>query len=172
VDQLYVIEPLDRHHDRTTFACGVEQLDTYLERRASQDVKRFVAAVYVACAVGTSDVIGYYTLSMSGVEPTGLPDDVARHLPTYTVLPVALLGRMAVDQRMQGRGLGDHLLISALRTCFQRSAEIAAVGVVADAKGDVARHFYESYGFQRISDDAYRLFMPMQTIAQLFPAGV
>jgi hypothetical protein len=52
-----------------------------------------------------------------------------------------------------------------LRTCYQRSADIAALGVVVNAKGDAARCFYEAYGFQRINDDAYRLFMPMQTLA-------
>lgn len=169
MDNQYVIEPLERRHDRAAFTCGVEALDGYLKRQASQDMRRHVAAVHVACLVNTVQVVGYYTLSMSAVEPAGLPEAFARRLPAYPILPVALLGRLAVDQRLQGRGLGGDLLISALRKCYLRRADVASLGVVVDAKGDPARRFYEAHGFQRITEDAYRLFLPMGTIAALFP---
>jgi GNAT superfamily N-acetyltransferase len=169
LDAPYVIELLERRHVRAAFSCGNAALDSYLKQRASQDARRRLAAVYVACATGSPQVLGFVTLSMSGVELTGLPADVAARLPNYPVLPVALLGRMAVDQTMQGRGLGGHLLIHALRTAAQASTSVAALGVVVDAKNDRARAFYAQFGFVRISDEAFRLFLPMATIAQLFP---
>jgi GNAT superfamily N-acetyltransferase len=89
-------------------------------------------------------------------------------LPRYPLVPVVLLGRLAIDHDYQGRGLGAVLLFDALRRAFAvGTQQIAAVAVIVDALHERARAFYERYGFQRFSDDEYRLFLPMWTIAQL-----
>jgi ribosomal protein S18 acetylase RimI-like enzyme len=81
-----------------------------------------------------------------------------------------LLGRLAVDQRHQGRGWGKVSLLDALRRGLQHRTQVAAMAVVVDAKDDAARVFYERYGFRRFLDNEYRLYLPMKTVEQLFAA--
>ncbi|HEV8638537.1 MAG TPA: GNAT family N-acetyltransferase [Chloroflexota bacterium] len=166
-----VVEPLGPSHDRAAFSCGAESLDRYLKQQASQDVRNNVAAVFVLRPAEASSIIGYYTLSATGIELAALPDGVKKRLPRYPLLPAVLLGRLAVDQRHQGRGWGKVSLLDALRRGLQHRTQVAAMAVVVDAKDDAARVFYERYGFRRFLDNEYRLYLPMETVEQLFAAG-
>ncbi len=164
-DTRFQIEPLGAH-DRAAFSCGVEPLDRYLKQQAGQDLRHRLAAVFVAVpANAPSTIAGFYTLSMSSIEPTGLPADVTKRMPRYRRLPVALIGRLAVNLRYRRRGLGELLLQDALYKSLQ--SDIAAMAVIVDAKDDAARQFYEHYEFRRFLDDEYRLFLHMKTIEQL-----
>lgn len=162
-----VIEPLGRHHDRGSFACGEPALDDYLRHRASQDARRRVARVFVAVDEPPEAVAGYYTLSAAGFEKAELPTDLAKRLPHYPV-PAVVIGRLAVSRAFQGRGLGESLLLDAIRRIVRASAEIAAYAIVVDAKNDAACTFYERYGFRRFPSAPHRLFLPLQTAATLF----
>jgi GNAT superfamily N-acetyltransferase len=163
----YVIEPLGQHHDRSTFICGVPELDRYLREQAGQERRRDVTAVFVLRSPDTAQVAGYYTLSAASVEPQSLPPAIVKRLPRYPTLPVLLIGRLAADQRFQGQGIGSALLMSALARSLDIRAQLGAIGVVVDAKDDTARDFYEKYGFVRFDDDACRLLLAMKTIEQL-----
>ena len=96
-------------HDRRAFSCGAPDLDRYIRERASQDVKRDVARVFVALQPGTPEICGYYSLSAASFGRDNLPADQAKRLPRYPV-PAALLGRLAVDNASKGNGLGAFLL--------------------------------------------------------------
>jgi GNAT superfamily N-acetyltransferase len=120
-----------------------------------------------ACHTESGEVVGCYTLSTLSISPTSLPDALIRRLPRYEALPAILLGRLAVDRRRRGQGLGGMLLVDALRRCRTISGEVGTIGVVVDAKGDEARAFYEHFGFVRFSDRANRLFLPMASVEQL-----
>ena len=111
----YRIEALDRKHDRRAFACGVEALDRYIQKQAGQDARRRVAAPFVLCEPDSNAVLGYYTLSALSIDVGAWPEEVARKLPRYPVVPATLLGRLAVDSRLRGRRMGEHLLMDALR---------------------------------------------------------
>jgi GNAT superfamily N-acetyltransferase len=165
----YVIEPLGDIHDRTTFSCGVEPLDRYLRQQAKQDLRRYVAAVFVACPRSTSVIAGYYTLSATSIVTTDLPPEVIKRLPRYPVPPALLLGRLAVELRRRGRGLGALLVASALRRSLRLHTEIGAMAVIVDAKDDAARQFYEHHDFQPFLEHPQRLYYLMRTIAALFP---
>ena len=58
-----VIEPLASHHDRTDFSCGEPALDAYLQRQASQDMRRRIAQVFVAVGDAPGMIAGYYSVS-------------------------------------------------------------------------------------------------------------
>ena len=96
-----------------------------------------------------------------------LPDEFARKLPRYPQLPVTLLGRLAVDQSAKGQGLGEHLLLDALRRSLAHANQIAAMAVVVDAKDEDAAAFYRHYGFGTLQAQPSRLFVPMRLVAQL-----
>ena len=165
----YLIEPLGQAHNRAAFSCGVESLDRYLRQQATQDIRRYLAAVYVLrTAEEASTVAGYYTLSATAVDPANLPSMLVKQLrlPPYRTLPAALIGRLAVDQRYRGQGLGKVLLLDALYRSLHN--EMAVMAVIVDAKDDTARSFYERYDFERLLDDPYRLFLPMKKVRELF----
>ena len=161
-----VIEPLGPRHDRADFSCGEPALDRYLQRQASQDVRRRIARVFVAVGESPTAVAGYYTLSAASFAKADLPVDVARRLPHYPV-PAVLLGRLAIASSQQGRGLGESLLLDAIRRVVKVSDTIAVHAMVVDAKNDGARAFYERYGFMRFASVPRRLFLPVTTFERL-----
>lgn len=166
----FVIEPLDRkEHDRAAFNCDRPELNEYIQKQARQDQERGAAVVFVLREPGSKTIVGYFTLNASSVEHQGLPAETAHKLPRYPTLPAALIGRLAVDKNYQRQGIGGYLLVSALKKALHLSkTEMGICVVIVDAKDDTARSFYEAFGFLRLPEDEYRLFMPMQDIAANF----
>jgi GNAT superfamily N-acetyltransferase len=153
------VERLSGVHDSKDFSCGSAPLDRYLGEQASQDVKRRVATCFVAVGVETGEVAGYYTLAAAGVALTALAPDVVRKVPRYPVIPAVLMGRLAVDQKYQGRGLGSVLLGDALiRTA---RSELGVFAMLVDAKDESAQRFYEHYGFSLLPGEERRLCLPI-----------
>lgn len=162
------IEPLGEHHDRAAFSCGVAPLDDYLKRQARQQRDRQIAAVFVMVGDTPSTVAGYFTLSALSIGLASLPADVAKKLPRYPEVPAALIGRLAVDRRYQGRRLGERLLMDALHRIAIQSDQIGVYAAVVDAIDDSAAAFYESYGFMPFPGRSNRLFLPTATILGMF----
>jgi GNAT superfamily N-acetyltransferase len=159
-------EPLGSQHDRRSFSCGVEELDRYLHHQAGQDIRNKVATVLVMVDTETKSIAGYYTLSAASVSLASLPPEFGKKLPRYPTMPAILLGHLAVDQRYRGRGLGELLLVNALRRSLALSDVLAAMAVLVDAKDERARRFYERYSFLRLLDDERRQVMPMKSIGK------
>lgn len=160
------IEPLEKAHDRTGFASGAPELDRYIREQASQDVRRDVARVFVSMREGSQAVCGFYSLGASSFHREKLPAAQAKRLPHYPV-PAVLLGRLAVDQSEQGKGLGAFLLMDALHRVLLASQTLAVHAMIVDARDDAAASFYRKYGFIPFADDARRLMLPMATLRQL-----
>lgn len=163
----FVIEPLARKHDRAAFSCGVKALDQYLQRQATQDVKKHVAVVFVLTPDGKR-IAGFYTLSQYAVELDVIPEEIAKKLSKYPHLPATLIGRLAVRASFRGQRFGETLLMDALRRALQGSRQLASAAVVVDCKDDTAVSFYKKYGFVELPKIARRLFMSMGTIEELF----
>lgn len=156
----FVIAPLAAGHDRQTFSCGAEPLDRYLQMQATQDVRRHIANCFVA-SQDNIIVAGYYTLSAASIPMTDLPEALARKLPRYPVLPAALIGRLAVDRRWQGRQLGAALLFDAIARAVR--ADAAVFALLVDAKDEAAARFYRHHGFVAFAGRAARMFLPVAT---------
>jgi ribosomal protein S18 acetylase RimI-like enzyme len=166
----YVIRPLDAAVETGAFLCGQPQLDTYLRRYASQDVRRGVARVFIATPREESRrLAGFFSLSAGSVNGEDLPPDMARKLPRYPV-PIALLGRLAVDQAFQGRGLGSILLSDACQKVMRASRVLAVAALLVDAKDDPAAAFYRRFGFSPLPGRPDRLLIPVSVLRKLFPA--
>jgi len=121
----------------------------------------------VICKAGTSTVIGYYTLSATSAGLDELPVETARKLPHYPDVPAFLLRRLAVHSTWHGHGLGKRLLIDALYRCRDLKAQVVAL-IIVDARDDAAAGFYAHFGFMRLPDQPYRLYLPMQTVDGIF----
>ncbi|OGF55203.1 MAG: GNAT family N-acetyltransferase [Candidatus Fraserbacteria bacterium RBG_16_55_9] len=166
------MEPFNKkRHDRSSFCCGIELLDRYLHEQADQDRKRKIAAPFVLIEEDQLDVLGYYTLSAFSIHLEELPPDLTKRLPRYPDVPATLLGRLAVDQMHQGKGLGELLLMDALHRSLSQTAKVASFAIVVDAINENARNFYLHFGFQLFPDRSDRLFLPMKTIEQLYARG-
>jgi predicted N-acetyltransferase YhbS len=153
----YSITPL-ADHDRTLFACGNASLDSYFRTQVTQDVRRRIAACFVACAEDGA-VAGFYTLAATSVALDRLAPERARKLPRYPVVPAILLGRLAVATAHQGRRLGGVLLADAM--IRSRHADIAGHMMVVDAIDDAAVRFYAHLGFEALADEPHRLVRPL-----------
>jgi GNAT superfamily N-acetyltransferase len=161
-----VIERFGKRHDRTGFDCGRPSLNDWLQHRASQFEKRDLARCYVARRENEPRVLGYYTLSNHRVSFESLPDDEAKGLPRLDI-PVMLLGKLAVDQSVQGQGLGGLLLVDALRRVVPIAEQVGIRAVEVDALDEAARQFYLKYGFVPLRDDPLHLYLPMQVVRKL-----
>jgi ribosomal protein S18 acetylase RimI-like enzyme len=158
------VEVLGPAHARDGFSCGVEALDHYLARQASQDVRRRVSACYVAVDVSSGRVAGYYTLAAGGVPMTDLPEALSKRLPRYPSVPVARVGRLAVDQTFHGQKLGGALLADAAVRAMR--SEIAVFALVVDAKDDAATAFYRHHGFESFGGKTRQLIVSLKHFAR------
>ena len=162
---MVAISPLGPEVDRAAFACGEPALDDYLQRHASQDVKRGVARVFVACPVGQpQQIAGFYTLSAASVAAQILPEPWRKKLPRYPV-PVALLGRLAVSLSAQGTGLGGILLADACQRVAAASQTLAVAAIVVDAKNERAAAFHRHFGFTELPGQPGRWMLPKSQFA-------
>ena len=163
----WVIELLAASHDRSSFSCGKPSLDTYLQRFARQNDRLGIGRTFVAVAPGDTRVVGYYTVSNGSVTFETIPEEVRKKLPRYPI-PVLHLGRLAVDKSVQGKGLGETLLMDALHRAASLSEDVGLYAVEVHALDHEARRFYERYGFSRLVDDELHLYLPMKLVRKLF----
>lgn len=156
----YRIRPLDASVNAADFQCGRAPLDDYIRRYASQDVRRNVARVFIATPENDPQQLsGFFTLSAGSVSCSSLPASLAKKLPRYPI-PVALIGRLAVDKKSQGKGLGSILLADACQKVSQASTVLAVAGIIVGAKDDEAISFYMHFGFIPLQGQADRMLLP------------
>lgn len=164
----FSIELLGSHHDRAAFSCGDSRLDRYLHSVATQDKKKNIAIPYIIFDRDRQAIVGYYTLSMSGIDLTQLPEQIAKKLPKYPIVGVTLIGRLAVSSDYKGYGWGKLLIMDALHRSLKASKATASFAVVVDAIDDAAVRFYQRFDFQLFPDSSTKLFRTMTNIEQTF----
>jgi GNAT superfamily N-acetyltransferase len=131
-----------------------------LKEQAGQDHRRNVSNCFLA-VTGSGEIAGYYTFAASGIPFTELPDDVTRRLPRYPDLPAGLIGRLAVDLRFRGQGIGTGLIADAVLRA--RQAAPAVFALLVDAKDECAAAFYRNLAFRPLVGRPLRLFLTMAT---------
>jgi len=162
------VEPLARHHDLSSFDCGVSALNDYLQKYARQNHDRDLGKTFVALETGGGKkVLGFYTAVAAVIDKQSIPPAYSKHLPRYPV-PAIRVGRLAVDRRRQGQGIGGELLWDVLGRAHRLSKEIGVYAVVVDAKDNHAARFYLKFGFLPLSNTPSTLFLPIETLHGLF----
>ncbi len=163
-----MIELLDKKHNRKDFDCGKEILNNYLKNQAGQDVQRKLTACFVLAEEETNNVKGYYTLSSNSIPLSSFPEQIRKKFPkSYVSIPATLLGRLAIDIKFQGEGIGKILLIDALKRSYEISREIGSFAVVVDPIDINAEKFYEKYDFIKLPDSE-KMFIATKTLKELF----
>lgn len=146
------------------FNSGFPDLDRYLKQYAKKNDEKGIARTYVAFASQDSQIIaGYYSCCASVVDHEELPAELRESLPRYPS-PAILIGKLAVDQSRQGKGLGKRLLFHALENAVDVSQKVGVYAITVDAIDEEAKSFYKKYGFLEYQDTPLSLFISMTTI--------
>src|SRR5690606_6160135 len=162
-----MIELLNKKHNREDFDCGKELLNNYLKTQAGQDIKRKLSACFVLSQNGER-IQGYYTLSNNSIPLNSFPEHIQKKLPkSYNSIPTTLLGRLAIDKKFQGQGIGKILLIDALKRSYQISQEIGSFAIVVDPIDEEAEKFYKKYDFIKLPGSG-KMFIATKTLKELF----
>ncbi len=155
------IERLTAHHQRAGFDCGNVELNQFLNQQAGQLARKNFSKTYVAVAEDGVTVLGFVSVSVGQVQ-TAQPSAQPK-LPRYPA-PIFRIGRLAVDQKSQGLGVGQHLMAFALRMALDFSQQVGLYAVVVGAKHAQASHFYQTLGFTPTLADPLCMYLPMATL--------
>ena len=157
-------EPISKKHGREVFDCGEEALNEFLRRHARRSHELGGAKTFLAIDdADNKTVLGFYSLSPASVVYARTPESVRRGLARHAV-PGFRLGRLAVDKKFHGQGIGGQLLLSAGRRCLLASAEVGGVLLVIDAKNERVARGYANYGAVPLLDTPLTLVLPLATI--------
>ncbi len=156
-------EPIAKGHDRTSFDCGDQRLNEFLQRHARKSHDLGGAKTFLAVADSDMAILGFYSLAPAALAYQRTPEVIKRGLARHEV-PVFRLARLAVDRSMQGRGLGGQLLLAAGRRCLRASTQVGGVALLIDAKHEQAARWYAGFGALPLPDQPLKLLLPFTTI--------
>lgn len=151
--------PLEESHRLDDFECGVESLDQWLKRRARANQASGASRTYVVTD-SQRRVVGYYCLASGALALGEAPGGVRRNMPDP--IPMAILGRLAVDRSQQGQGLGTALLRDAVERTQAASEILGIRGLLVHALSEEAKAFCERHGFHAASSRPMMLVMSLE----------
>jgi GNAT superfamily N-acetyltransferase len=162
------IEVLRKDHERGSFDCGQEDLNSYLRETASQHNKKNISKTFVIIddESETREVLGFYTLLFQKVNASAFPHRDSKKYPKNSQVPVILLGRLAVTFKHQRVGLGTFLLSNALERTFDISENTGVVALFVEAKDDEAMKFYEEFEFISFPENKLHMYLPIERIRE------
>lgn len=149
--------PIEATDNTTDFDSGEESLDRYLADRALSNHLADLGRCYICIDGDTEKVLGYYTLSAVAVEHADLPGKVRRNAPNP--VPAVLMGRLAVDTKAHGSGLGRFLVRDAILSTVAAADRIGVRILLVHALHEQAATFYETLGFKRSPTDPLHLYL-------------
>ena len=144
--------PLTAAHDIAEFQSGEPALDEWLRARALQNMDMAASKTYVICAQGTQRVVGFYAICMGQILNQDATGAMRRNMPRH--IPAVILGRLAIDQNGQGKGLGQALLQDAVMRSERAANDVSARLLVVHAISPAAEAFYLHHGFTQLPVEA------------------
>ncbi|PVU84429.1 N-acetyltransferase (plasmid) [Cellulomonas sp. WB94] len=139
---LHAPRRLEKGDDRSQFASGADELDSWFQRFSLENQQANNAVTYVTVRDGV--VLGYYAIAMSAYTTARLPERLQKNRPVET--PCILLARLAVDLTAQGQGVGAGLLRHAMEQAFKLSQGVGAAALLIHCRDDAAKAFYLANG--------------------------
>lgn len=153
--------PLTASHDVSGFDCGRQPLNEWLRKRALKNQLNNGSNTYVVCH--SNSVIGFYALAAGNILHDAATGKVKRNMPDP--IPVMVLGRLGVDRRWAGQGIGSGMLRESMLRTVQVSEIIGVRALLAHAKDEEAKRFYISKGFSASPIEPMTLMVTVQEIA-------
>lgn len=157
--------PITPDHRIDGFDSGRPALDNWLRARASDNEGRASRSYVVIATAGaqSGEVAGYYTLATGGVTLGEIPRKYRHNLPNP--VPVMVLGRLAVDRRHGGMGLGSAMLREAMRRTLDISRSAGVRMLMVHAIDDDAINFYLRFGFGIFPTGSRTMYLPVEAMA-------
>lgn len=155
--------PLNDQHQLGEFDCADAALNDWLKQRARRNQINDASRTYVVCA--GDRVIAYYALASGAVANAAATGRFGRNMPNP--IPVAVLGRLAIDRAWQGQGIGRALVADAARRALVAGAEIGIRGLLVHAANEDAQAFYLRVGFAASPLDKMTLMLTMNDVRKV-----
>lgn len=155
-------QPLERGHDRESFACGEPELDRWLADHAIGAQASGSARVFVS--TDGNRVVGYYALAAAQLQPVEAAGRALTGQPQRRPIPAVLLARLAIDLDHQGKGLGRSLLQDAMLRTNMAAEELGIRLMLVHAKNEEAGRWYRRFGFEESPTDPLHLMLLMKDL--------
>jgi ribosomal protein S18 acetylase RimI-like enzyme len=168
---VHKIEPLAKSHNREGFDCGSEPLNLFLRQTARQHAERGISRTFVLvdeAAAAPKSIVGFFSLNICQIKSESLTTQEARKLPRDVA--GVRLGRLAVAKAYQRQGIGKTLLVAAMGKFIEIFNTAGGIGLFVDAKDQVAKRYYEQFGFVSLPSNELELFLPVKTIQEALNA--
>jgi GNAT superfamily N-acetyltransferase len=155
---------LDTTHYLDAFQSGVDTLDYWLRHRARKNQASGASRTYVVC--DASRVLAYYCLASGSLSSEQSSSSrFSRNMPNP--IPVVILGRLAVDRSLHGKGIGRGLVRDACLRVLQAADILGIRGIVVHALSLEAKFFYEKMGFDAAKNDPMMLMITLNDLRSL-----
>ena len=154
-------ERLEKSHNRKGFNSGEPTVDDWLKTKARQAQDKRLSVTHVLTI--ENEIKGYHTIAIGHINLDELPKDKFKNLPGE-VVPIATLAWLGLDLSLQGKGLGEKLLLHAMAHCYKTGLEFPYVAMVLDCLNLKAKNFYMRYGFEEIVGHPMKLFISWKTL--------
>ena len=159
---------IDSTHDFTEFNCGNDALNEWLGKKALQNEARGATRTFVVCQRGPNSVAGFFGITVGGIARDTAATNLQRNMPDP--IPVAIIGRLAVDLGHQGKGLARSMAQDAVRKALLASRHAGMAAVVVQAKDQQAAAFWQSVGFDPLPAEPLALALRIKDAVATFPA--
>jgi len=161
-----LIKLLDGTCDRKNFDCGKEALNRYLQQTARQHNKKGISRTFVLSDSEQSQrIIGFFTLALCEIRAVQLPSKWSKKYPAS--IAGVKLARLAVDKNYQRQGIGEILMVEAMKRALIIADNAGVIGLFVDAKDEAAKEYYERYNFASLIDNPLKMFLPLATIKEI-----
>jgi GNAT superfamily N-acetyltransferase len=160
-------EPIEAAFGTAHFDCGEPALDRWLRRHALGNEATGRSRTFVVRSATDGRIAGFYCLSTAVVEYAAASSRAAEDLPRHEPIPAVLLGRLGVDRKSQGQGLGTALVADAVRRTFRVATDAGVRVMLVQAKDDQVKAFYLRLGFEASPTDPLHLMLLMQDVRHL-----
>lgn len=157
-------------HRALNFDCGVPVLNDWLQKLAWQSHQGGGARVYVSVDLKQDLIASYFCLSASRAEHADVPTRMAQGMGRSPI-PVVLIGRLAVDRRFAGSGLGKFTLQCAFENVAALADQIGVRAIMVDAKDQGAANFYTRLGFTPSVTNPLRFFFMIKDVKKSLAAA-
>lgn len=167
------IEPFSDRTVVNRFSCGKRPLDSFLKNKAKKAAKRREHRVFCAYLDQEPYVLGYYALQLGNETVSELPDaNKDNYLKNYIAFPAVNLSFVAVDERFQRQGLGEHLLMDVFAKVAAIAEHAGFFALTLTSLDDDSTAFYQSLNFTVYSENASnpKMLYPLEDILTLVGA--
>jgi GNAT superfamily N-acetyltransferase len=156
-------------HRTDGFDSGEPSLDNFLVNVAlCSQIERHARTFVIAGDDGL--VLGYHALCAGMLDRKYSPRQIGGHGAPREI-PVALLARLAVDRRHQGKKLGSVLLRHAFAAVLAASQTVAFRAIIVHALHDEAAAFYAKFGFKPVDGLERTMVISLQDVARIIEAS-